>query len=251
MLLSPITIGGKAYLVEILGAKPEQVFARPYLVPDPQSLLQYPSISTDLTNSTRPIFLCVGQLIPRKGIRTLLKACHLLQQQSQTTIDSSSSQMAQQSQPNFTVLIAGSGWESKQLAELAEKYNLSSHIVWLGEIDYGNLGFYYQYADVLLFPTLEDIWGMVVPEGMNFGKPVICSKSAGSVELIDHKSNGYSYDPGDFYQLASYMNQFIEHPELIKTMGQKSLEMIELHSPQKAAQSLAKVISASVRTRIN
>ena len=219
---------GKSYLVEILQAKEARVFARPYLVPDRNSLLKSSGqLSIDNLSLSRPVFLCVGQIIPRKNLKSILEACLILKQQDL----------------NFTVLIIGEGWEREKLEALSQSYGLSNRIKWLGNIDYENLGFYYQYADVFLFPTLEDIWGMVLLEAMAFGKAIICSQLAGAQELISDGENGFCYEPQDIDRLARYMNIFIDNPQLIKTMGKRSLESIDFHSPAKAAESLRKVIS--------
>jgi glycosyltransferase involved in cell wall biosynthesis len=61
----------------------------------------------------------------------------------------------------------------------------------------------YQAADVLVFPTLQDVWGLVVNEAMTFGIPVICSKRAGCAsDLIIEDSNGWIIDPANCDELV-------------------------------------------------
>lgn len=221
---------GKIYLEEVLRVESKKIFAKPYLVPDKRSLQQCcdntPLASLNL-NLNHPVFFYVGQIIPRKGIEQLLTACHLLRQDN----------------ADFSLLIAGNGWQRQDLEAMAAKYNLSSQIKWLDLIDYGNLGIYYQFIDVFVLPTFEDTWGMVVLEAMNFGKPILCSKLAGASELIVKGKNGYCFDPYDAQKLAMLMHFFIDNPQIIKVMGQQSIQLIQQHSPEKAARSLTKAIS--------
>jgi glycosyltransferase involved in cell wall biosynthesis len=88
-------------------------------------------------------------------------------------------------------------------------------------------GSYFQQADIFVFPTFEDIWGMVALEAMIFGKPVVCSKWAGAVEMVSDGTNGYIFDPYNSQELASVMCRFIDEPELINSMGNQSQQLIE------------------------
>lgn len=70
------TEAGRQYLIEILGARPQSVCARPYLVPTPELLdLDSSQPAQRLSSSERPLFLYVGALTARKGVRELLQAC--------------------------------------------------------------------------------------------------------------------------------------------------------------------------------
>jgi glycosyltransferase involved in cell wall biosynthesis len=52
-----------------------------------------------------------------------------------------------------------------------------------------NMAAVHRSADALIFPTLEDVWGLVVNEAMLCGVPVLCSKYAGcATELVPAES---------------------------------------------------------------
>lgn len=53
----------------------------------------------------------------------------------------------------------------------------------------------YAASDVFLFPTLFDLFGMVITEAMASGLPVITSSAAGAAELIDPGVSGFVVDP--------------------------------------------------------
>ncbi|MBW4668532.1 MAG: glycosyltransferase family 4 protein [Cyanomargarita calcarea GSE-NOS-MK-12-04C] len=218
---------GKAYLTEVLQAKKERVFARPYEVPDANALLGNCNKSEAIEPQFKtPIFLFVGQVVHRKGLHLLLEACSFLKKQGCN---------------DYTLLIVGDGTQREELEGFSQEHNLSDQVKWIGRVEYSCLGSYFERADVFILPTLEDTWGVVVQEAMIFGKPVLCSKLAGASELVIDGENGYSFDPNNIEQLAGVMRCFIDNPQLAQTMGKKSQQLTEEHTPEAAAKFLTEV----------
>jgi glycosyltransferase involved in cell wall biosynthesis len=223
------SLGGRDYLINGVGAKPENVFTRTYLVPDAATLQQnLEKLETVELKQKHPIFLYVGRIIYRKGLNALLEACSILRDQGYQ---------------DYTLLLIGTGEQRPELEAFIRDHNLEDRVTWVGWVDYGCLGPYFQKADVFVFPTLEDIWGMVVLEAMAFGKPVLCSKWAGAAEMVVEGKNGYIFDPYQPEELAIAMRRFLDRPELIDYMGKQSLQLISEKTPLSAAQSFVQVIS--------
>jgi glycosyltransferase involved in cell wall biosynthesis len=221
--------GAKDYLIDGVGAKPENVFTKTYLVPDAATLQQ--SLENDEIAKLQlkhPVFLYVGRITPRKGLKSLLEACSLLQTQGYE---------------DYSLVVIGTGEQREELEAFIKERHLEARVTWVGWVEYGCLGAYFQQADVFVFPTFEDIWGMVALEAMVFGKPVLCSKGAGAAEMIVEGENGYIFDPYDPEDLAIAMRRFLDHPELIDSMGKQSQQLISKKNPSSAAQSFVEVIS--------
>jgi glycosyltransferase involved in cell wall biosynthesis len=226
---------GKKYLMEVLNVPEEKIFTRTYLVPDAGALLkrlaqtQPPSLQLK-----SPIFLYVGRITARKGIKTLLEACAILK--SQGYVD-------------YSLLIVGKGDQREELEAFIKARHFEEQVTWGGWVEYGNLGSYFQQADVFVFPTFEDVWGMVVPEAMVFGKPVLCSNGAASCELIVSGDNGYIFDPSSAKELADKMKIFIDNPDLIESMGERSRQMISQKTPETAGKAYVEVTSFLMENR--
>ncbi len=224
---------GRAYLTNVLGIPEDRIFTRPFLVPSEKALLQYAEdeVASINLNAKRPVFLYVGQIVPRKGLKVLLEACALLKQKGYQ---------------NYTLRIVGDGEQRSELQIFAEEVGISDQVEWLGKIEYRCLGAYFKSADVFVFPTYEDIWGMVLPEAMLFGKPVISSKGAGAVEIMVEGENGFLYQPDEASELAECMSNFVKDPSLIRKMGQSSLVLMKENTPEHAIrpfnQALEKVL---------
>ncbi len=229
------TSGGKTYLTKILGAETHRVFAQPYQVPDVKTLLgqQEEELNSE-PQLPRPTFLFVGKLLHRKGLQFLLKACAILKQQGYQ---------------NYTLLIVGDGEQREELEAYSQNQGLTDFVNWVGWGNYDKLGAYFRTADVFVFPTLEDIWGVVLLEAMAFGKPILCSKWAGSSELVVDGENGYIFDPYNPEKLAEYMRHFIDNPDLILSMGQQSQQLIAQHNPEAAAKFLVEVTHFALNHR--
>jgi len=224
----PNSYGGRDYLIRSLGAKPERVFTHTYLVPDAQALLQNAVGDLPTLPSQRPIFLYVGRITARKGINSLIQACAILKEQGYT---------------DYSLVVIGSGDQRGDLEALIAQQGLTDLVTWVGWIEYGKLGVYFQRADVFVFPTLEDIWGMVPLEAMVFGTAVLCSRWAGAAELVVEGENGYIFDPYKPEELAAKMQQFLDRPELIKIMGDRAKELIGKTNYQTAANGFIDVIN--------
>ena len=220
---------GKTYLLDILQVHPDRVFAKPFLVPSLPTLLQYSEAEAPQFDDglPRPLFLSVGQIIPRKGLKNLIAACKILQQKGYD---------------DYTLAIVGDGEQQPELAALVKESGLEKQVMWLGKIPYRCLGAYFQLADVFILPTYDDIWGMVVPEAMAFGKAVICSTGAGAAEMVEEGANGFVYAPEDIERLAGYIQQFIDNSDLMRSMGDRSAQIMLENTPKTATDCFVKAI---------
>jgi glycosyltransferase involved in cell wall biosynthesis len=223
------SFAGKAYLVKVLQTEESKVFAQPYQVPDKQSLIAVQeNTEWNNLNYKQPTFLFIGQTIHRKGITFLLKACLLLKQQGCT---------------DYTLIVIGDGEQRHEYENWIKTHDLDNQVKFEGWVSYEKLGAYFENTDIFIFPTLEDIWGMVVLEAMLFGKPILCSKFAGVAEIIRPEENGHLFDPYNPQEIAQLIRHFIDNPHLINSMGAKSQEIIAKYTPETAAKLLAEVTS--------
>lgn len=226
--------GGKHYLLTYLLAKEHLVYAHPYEVPDLDLLMAASRpdvVAQQIRVLLRPVFLFVGQVLTGKGLHHLLQALFLLKDWGAK---------------NFTLMVIGDGPQREELENWARQNGLTEHVVWLGWLQYGQLGYFFQNADLLVFPTLADVWGMVVLEAMLFGKPILCSQFAGAADLVQSGYNGFIFDPADHETLANYLKRFIDSPTLLREMGARSKKMIEPFTAQTAANHLTDIVKVAL-----
>ncbi len=126
----------------------------------------------------KPLALCVGQLVPRKGVGLLLEALAAL---SARGID-------------MELRIAGDGPERRRLEARARELELHD-VHFLGHRTTSEIAVLFARSDFLVFPTLEDVWGLVVNEALWAGLPVLASRYAGCAQELLPAEN--IFDPLD------------------------------------------------------
>ncbi|PCJ25248.1 MAG: hypothetical protein COA94_06585 [Rickettsiales bacterium] len=92
----------------------------------------------------------------------------------------------------YKALIAGDGPLRVELEKSAKDHNLSAEF--LGWISSAQKDDFFNKCDMLLVPSRQEPFGLVILEGWLYGVPVISSKSKGGCELIQHKADGLLFD---------------------------------------------------------
>jgi glycosyltransferase involved in cell wall biosynthesis len=130
----------------------------------------------------RPVVLSVGRLVPAKGMDLLLEAAARLQAEGLT----------------FSLLVVGNGPQRGPLEERVRHLGLSD-IHFHGSEPPERMPAVYRSADVLVFPTLDDVWGLVINEALWSGLPALVSVYAGCAEELVARENVFDpLDPIDF-----------------------------------------------------
>jgi glycosyltransferase involved in cell wall biosynthesis len=81
----------------------------------------------------------------------------------------------------------------------------------------------YAEADVLVFPTLSDGFGMVVTEALSRGLPVITTDPAGAADLIEHGKNGLVVPAGNVPALADAVRWCLDNRTKLTDMRYAAL----------------------------
>jgi glycosyltransferase involved in cell wall biosynthesis len=111
----------------------------------------------------RPYLLAVGNLQPRKNLTRLLEAFHQLQAQTDFRHD---------------LVLAGSARWGAGIGPAIERLSLSDRVKLIGYVDSGELPALYRGADVFVYPSLYEGFGLPVLEAMACGTPVLASSGS-------------------------------------------------------------------------
>lgn len=145
------------------------------------------------------VFLCVSQLIPGKGIDLLIWAWLALPPTHRA---------------DNKLIIVGDGSEAVHLRQMA---NGAADVVFAGYQPQDRLADYYATADVFVFPTLIDVWGLVVNEAMACGLPVLASRYAGASQgLVQDTDVGEIFDPTDAKSFTALLQRWCARPPAIE-----------------------------------
>jgi glycosyltransferase involved in cell wall biosynthesis len=97
------------------------------------------------------------------------------------------------------------------------------HVVFHGSVPKPQLYAAYEAADVLVFPTLSDGFGMVVTEAMAHGLPVIATDQAGAADLIT-PDNGMIIPSANPRALADALRWCLDNRSRLADMRYHALE---------------------------
>ena len=88
----------------------------------------------------------------------------------------------------------------------------------------------YASADVFVFPSALESFGLVVVEAMAAGLPVVASQVGGVMDVIDEGRTGYTFKPGNVDGLVEGVRRLAADRAKIKTMGQAARAFAETQS---------------------
>ena len=173
----------------------------------------------------RRYFLAVGRLVPEKGVFDLLEAYGGLPSEVRAEIG---------------LVFVGDGIARPELERRARELAPAA-ICFPGFAQREQLAQYYALADAFVFPTHSDPWGLVVNEAMACGLPIFCTDLAGcAADLVKDGWNGRIVPAKDPGRLGSTMREMVERPDLTRSMGKNSRELIGEYSPQACAAGIAR-----------
>lgn len=157
----------------------------------------------------------VGNLIPRKGLHTLLKALSNLKREQWHLTVIGSAEM----QPSYAAAMNA----------LAVQYGLSERVAFMGALGHAQIAEHLQASHVLVIPSHHEGFGIAYLEGMGFGLPAIASSSGGASDIVEDRSNGFLVSPDNDGALNRRLRTLIEKPQVVAEMGMQALKTYARH----------------------
>lgn len=157
-------------------------------------------------------FINISTVIPAKGQMDILKAAQKLIEQN---INS------------FQIILVGQIFDHDydiQMKIFVTKHSLEKHIHFKGALFNEEKTRELENANIFLFPSHNESFGLVSIEAMRAGLPVIAT-NVGSLPEIVEQGCGFLYPPGDIEALAKHMMYFIKNKDAIAPMGKKAFEI--------------------------
>lgn len=172
-----------------------------------------------------------GSLSPRKGIREFATAAHKW--------------CANNPSQTIELSIAGTGELQQEISDLSSENFV---VKFLGNCDLAGLRLAYQNADLCVFPSLADEWGLVPIEAMASGLPVLGSFYAQSVEAYVHEGEtGWVFRPDEESMIEAAIDRAMKtHPEQLLQMGRAAEAAVSGISPASSADNICQLIKSIV-----
>ena len=168
----------------------------------------YPCPDRPTGGPTRVVY--AGQLIPEKGVSTLLDALARLRNAGVGPLE---------------VFVAGAGAQRAELEAAAADHGLTE-VKFLGHVDH--VPALFAAADVVVVPSVwAEAFGYVAAEAMACGAAVIVSSAGALPEVVGDA--GLVFRSGDAGDLADKLRALIESPQTRRRLGAAGRRRVESH----------------------
>lgn len=157
------------------------------------------------------IVFYVGRIVREKGIQVLIQAIPEILKTN----------------PKTKFVIAGKGPYLDNLRSLAEYLGVAERVYFTGFISDRERNNLYRIADVAVFPSLYEPFGIVALEAMVTRTPVIVSEVGGLAEFVRDGENGLTVKPNDPQQLAEKIRFLLNNKERAREMASRAYEIVK------------------------
>lgn len=105
--------------------------------------------------------------------------------------------------PNYLFITIGNSKDKKVSECLRE--------IW--RVNHDTMAKYFNVADIFLYPTLMDSFGLVVAEALACKCPVLTFQTGWVPELVEHKKNGYIAPRKDYEELKRWFERILQNKD--------------------------------------
>ena len=173
----------------------------------------------------RPYILHVGTLEPRKNVDVLIRAYARVRKS--LGLD------------HVLALVGARGWMFEPLFALVRELDLEEHVRFLDYVDPEHLPLWYNGADLFVYPSAYEGFGLPVLEAMACGTPVVTSASSALQELADGAC--LTVEPGSEEDLYVAIARLVESEALRKEKRQAGLQRASLFTWDRTARETVAV----------
>ena len=160
------------------------------------------------------VFLFVGRILPEKGVDLLINAYN---------------EFCITTKIETELIIVGNGPDESFKEYLYQTKNSSTEMrEFVSSKDLIDI---YDRADIFIFPSLYDPWGLVINEAMARGLSIITSDTVNSsLELISNSKNGLFFSTSDSLSLISCMTELTNNKEMRVSQSYNNITKISNHT---------------------
>jgi len=172
--------------------------------------------------------VCVGRLIPEKGQRVLLAACHRLKKKGIP----------------FVATFVGDGVDRKALEELSRSLDLDDSVSFSGALGQNEVKRMYDKSDIFVLSSFNEGLPVVLMEAMAKELAVVSTHIDGIPELIENEKSGFLVTPSDNEELSARLEMLIKDASLRKTLASEARKTVsEKYNLTTNTQELGKLFS--------
>lgn len=176
-------------------------------------------------NLEKPYLLYTGRLEEKKNIYNLILAFEKISYH----------------QPEYKLVLAGRpGFGYEKFLSLLQEKKLENKVKILGWVEQKDLPYIMNAAEIFVFPSFYEGFGIPILEAMACGIPVCCSNAASLPEVAEDSALFFDpYNPDDIYGKLLYL---INNKVMQFNLKQKGLSRAKMFSWEKCAEETLEIL---------
>lgn len=156
------------------------------------------------------IVFYVGRVVYEKGVHLLVEAMPRL--------------LAER--PAVKLVVAGTGQSLGAVRQLASDLGVGARCYFTGFVPDATRDRLFRVADVAVFPSLYEPFGIVALEAMAARTPVVVSEVGGLVEVVKHAETGITVFPDNVDSLVWGIRHTLDHPDWARQRAETAYRMV-------------------------
>lgn len=173
-------------------------------------------------NIQKPFILYVGTVEPRKNLKRLIEAFHLLKKENNIS--------------HQLIIAGGNGWNNQEIYQAAQNSPYRDDIIFTGYISELEKYALYEMADVFAFPSIYEGFGLPPLEAMHSGCPVVTTDVSSLPEVVGDAAR--LVDDRDVTNIAQGIWDVLSNQDYRNQLIGKGYERIKQYSWDKTAKML-------------
>jgi glycogen synthase len=170
-----------------------------------------PSVLPTPLSFDTPRLLCLGRLVPEKGMDLALAAFATLVPRF----------------PRARLIVAGDGAARSGLEHQAADLHISHAVEFAGWVAPDQVPALINNCTMLLTPSRDDSLPLVALEAAWMARPVVAARVGGLPEVVVHEQTGLLFESENVGGLAESISFLLENPEAARKMGRAARDRVQ------------------------
>ena len=199
----------------------QRIFGLPYdkinVIPNGVKLDKFEGIERDYdlrrqyAMDNEKIILYVGRLVYEKGVQNLIGAMPKILENYHDS----------------KLVICGRGGMMDELKQEVHNLGIDEKVYFVGYCDAAKVQKMYINADIAVFPSTYEPFGIVALEGMLSGTPTVVSDVGGLNEIVEHGVTGMKSYAGNSNSIADSILALLYDQELCNRVSKNAIEVVK------------------------
>ena len=131
---------------------------------------------------------------------------------------------------------------ARYLSKLIDKYEVSDNVIFTGLLSEEEMAKKLLKTHVFVLPSAIENSSNSLGEAMLLGMPCVATNTGGTMDMLEHRKEGYLYPYTEPAMCAEYISNFFEDDELAIRMGKTARrKALESHDPEKNVTKLLEI----------